>query len=188
MSIDPPDRGPNDPARGQLARGAIDEQTAALASPLARETGARRSLLCFRVAGERFALPAADVQRVFEVQPVRRVPHRRRPGFRGLVAHEGEILLLGSLERLLDLGPPGEARVPANARMVLAGPPGRGWVFEVDSVDGVVQVAEPQLRPAPATLRRGAGTATRRIVQIDGADTALLECDSLLSGWEAAST
>ena len=116
------------------------------------------------------------------------MPHRRRPGFRGLVAHEGEILLLGSLERLLDLGPPGEARVPANARMVLAGPPGRGWVFEVDSVDGVVQVAEPQLRPAPATLRRGAGTATRRIVQIDGVDTALLECDSLLSGWEAAST
>lgn len=186
MSVDLPDRGPDGRARGLHARSAIDEQTAALASPLARETGERLSLLCFRVAGERFALPAADVQRVFEVQPVRRVPHRRRPAFRGLVAHEGEILLLGSLERLLELGPPAEARAPANARMVLVGPPARGWVFEAESVEGVVQVAEPQLRAAPATLRRGAGTATRRIVHIDGLDTALLESDSLLSGWEAA--
>ena len=182
---------PSDPlratARASLSRIAVEEQTLALAAPLARSPGAQVSLLCFRAAGERFAVPAAEVQRVFEVQPVRRVPHRKRAAFRGLVAHEGEILMLGSLEKLLELS--GNSGTEGTlSRMILIGQPGRGWVFQVEAVDGVVRVPESALQAAPSTLRRGLGTATRMIVDIGGNRTALLDSATLILGWEAAAS
>ena len=181
--------GPKRPlARTSALRDAtIAEQTAALAAPIAASTGPLVPLLVFHAAGERFALPAASVQRVFEVRPVRRVPHRRRAAFRGLVAHEGEILLLGSLERLLDLQA-GACTDSARARMVLVGPAGRGWAFEVQAVEGVVQVRPEDIRPAPGTVARGLGAATRALACLDGGDAAVLDADALRAGWEAAST
>jgi len=176
---------PDLPARTRLSDAAIEEQTAALAAPLAGDPGVQRSLLCFRCAGERFAIPAQDVQRVFESTPVRRVPHRDRPAFRGLVAHEGELLLVGSLERLLDLGTATPPPAP-NARMIVVGPEHHGWAFQADAVDGVVRVSEADLLPAPATLRRGLGTATRLLARIDGEQAAVLHTESLLRGWEGA--
>jgi chemotaxis signal transduction protein len=173
------------PSRASLRDATIEEQTAALAAPLAREPGEQLSLLCFRCAGERFAVPAEEVQRVFESLPVRRVPHRGRPAFRGLVAHEGEILLVGSLERLLDLAPVTPPPSPG-ARMIVIGPEHHGWAFQADAVDGVVRLPEAALAPAPATLRRGLGTATRLLARIDDAQAAVLHVDALLSGWEGA--
>lgn len=170
---------------GRLSDVAIAEQTAALAAPLERATGALVPLLVFRAAGERFALPAESVERVFELRPVRRIPHRQRAAFRGMVAHEGEILLVGSLERLLDL----QAEQPTDAskaRMVLIGPAGRGWAFEVASVDGVVQVKASDLRPAPGTVARGLGAATRALARLEAGDAAVLDPDTLRTGWEAA--
>ena len=181
MSAGMPDR----PARTRLSEATLAEQTDALAAPLTREPRDLVSLLLFRCAGERFALPAPDVQRVFEAMPTRRVPHRDRPAFRGLVAHEGEILLVGSLERLLDL-PAATASASTTARMIVIGPEAHGWAFAVDAVDGVVRVSASDLGPAPATLRRGVGTATRLLARIDGAPVAVLQTEALLRGWEGA--
>lgn len=176
---------PDLPARTTLREATIAEQTEALAAPLARDPGPQISLLLFRCAGERFAVSAQDVQRVFEAMPVRRVPHRARAAFRGLVAHEGEILLVGSLERLLDLAP-GTAGTPTSARMIVLGPDTHGWAFQADAVDGVVRVSESDLDAAPATLRRGLGTATRLLTRIDGEQVAVLDIEALLRGWEGA--
>jgi chemotaxis signal transduction protein len=171
-------------ARPMLDARTLDERTASLAAALPADPGPRIALLRFRCGGERFALPARAVERVFGVQPVRRVPHRARPAFRGLVAHEGDLVLVGSLERLLEL--PETPTIEAHARMVLLGPPARGWAFAVDGVDGVAQVPETALRPAPSTVRRGLGTATRMLADIDGHATALLDSDALRTGWEGA--
>lgn len=171
-----------------LTEADLQRHARALASPLPVESGARLSLLCFRAAGERFALPATCVERVFDPQPVRRVPHRDRPSFRGLVAHEGEILPLGSLERLLDL-PAQTAGAPAHPvrRMLLLGPAGRGWAFEAEAVDGVMQVPERDLRPAPVTVARALGSATRMLARLpDGGEAAVLDPEALRAGWEAA--
>ena len=170
---------------GRLSDGAIAEQTASLAAPLERIEGALVPLLVFCAAGERFALPAASVERVFELSTVRRIPHRQRAAFRGMVAHEGEILLVGSLERLLDLQAE-QAADASKARMVLIGPAGRGWAFEVQAVDGVVQVKSSDMRPAPGTVSRGLGAATRALARIDGLDAAVLDPETLRTGWEAA--
>lgn len=176
---------PDVPARARLSESAIEAQTAALAAPLSQDPGAQQPLLCFRCAGERFAVPAQDVQRVFDALPVRRVPHRDRPAFRGLVAHEGELLLVGSLERLLDLGLPTPPPAPG-ARMIVVGPEHHGWAFQVDAVDGVVRMAASELAPAPTTLRRGLGTATRLLARIEGEQVAVLHTEVLLRGWEGA--
>ena len=173
--------------RARLSDRAIEEQTLSLSTPLERVEGAMLALLCFRVAGERFALPAACVERVFSVPAVRRIPHRKRAAFRGMVAHEGEILLLGSLERLLDLSDSKEADV-ASARMVLLSPAGRGWAFEVSGVDGVVQVRQGDLRAAPGTVTRGLGSATRSLVRLPDGEASLLDPDTLRAGWEAAAS
>jgi chemotaxis-related protein WspD len=160
---------------------------AELATPLESAGGARVTLLCFRAAGERFALPASCVERVFAPQPARRVPHRRHAAFRGLVAHEGELLPLGSIERLLDL-PPSSAPTNGTARMLAIGPAGRAWAFEAQSVDGVVSVPEGDLRAAPVTVAKGLGSATRLLARLpDGEEAAVLDPDSLCAGWEAAS-
>jgi chemotaxis signal transduction protein len=178
------------PARARdLSLSAADLQAhaEALAAPLQGDTGARVSLLCFRAAGERFALPAACVERVFDVQPVRRVPHRSQPAFRGLAAHEGEIVPVGSLERLLGLAEVPATGVDRGARMLLLGPAGRGWAFQVHAVDGVVSLAEQDLRPAAATVTRSPGSATRLLARLpDGGEAAVLDPDALRNGWEAA--
>jgi len=176
---------PGVPARARLSESALEAQTAALAAPLSQNPGAQQPLLCFRCAGERFAVPAQEVQRVFDALPVRRVPHRDRPAFRGLVAHEGELLLVGSLERLLDLGPATPPPAPS-ARMIVVGPEHHGWAFQVDAVDGVVRMAASELAPAPTTLRRGLGTATRLLARIEGEQVAVLHTEVLLRGWEGA--
>ena len=171
-----------------LTEAELRERAKALAAPMDADSGPRMPLLCFRAAGERFALPAACIERVFEPQPVRRVPHRDRPAFRGLVAHEGEILPLGSLERLLDL-PRNEASTSTTGvrRMLLLGPAGRGWAFEADSVEGVMPVPEGDLRPAPVTLVRGLGSATRLLARLpDGGEAAVLDPEVLRTGWEEA--
>jgi chemotaxis signal transduction protein len=94
---------------------------------------------------------------------------------------------VGSLERLLDL-PQDSAASPSASRTILIGPIGRGWAFEVDGVDGVHQVPQASLQPAPATLRRALGTATRMLVEVDGHGTALLDPDTLIAGWEGAAS
>ena len=171
--------------RGKHSDAAVAEQTQSLAQPLEQEQAASISLLCFRVANERFALPAPCVERVFLVPVIRRIPHRNRPAFRGMVAHEGEILLMGSLERLLNLESP-VTTDPAKARAVLLAPAGRGWAFEVNQIDGVVQVKETDLRAPPSTVARGLGSATRCLVQLPGGDASVLDPDVLRQGWEAA--
>lgn len=178
---------PMDARRPRLSDVAIEEQTRALAAPVQRAAGESFALLCFQVAGERFALPATSVERVFAVPPIRRIPHRSRPAFRGMLAHEGEILLVGSLERLLDLAGGGDSD-PARARMVLLGPAGRGWAFEASSVDGIVQVQAADTRAAPVTLTRGLGTATRRLVPLLDGEASLLDPEALRRGWEAAAS
>lgn len=168
-----------------LPDAAIDEQTAALAAPADALSGPQVSLLLFRAAGERFALPATSIERVIPIVPVRRVPHRNRPAFRGLLAHEGEIVPTGSLERLLDLGAsePGEA---SNPRFVVLGPAGRAWAFQVDAVDGVFSVPQEAMRPAATTVARAMGSASRLLACVNGAEVAVLDPSVLRTGWEAA--
>jgi chemotaxis signal transduction protein len=171
--------------RRRLPDDALDAQTAALAAPIVPADGDPLALLVFHVGGERFGLPAASVERIFMPAPVRRVPHRSHPAFRGLIAHEGEIVLAASIERLLDLQPRSETSLPWR-RFIMLGPAGRGWAFEVDRVEGVLTVSRGALRPAPMTIARGKGTASRMLAVVDGGEVALLDPEALRAGWEVA--
>jgi len=166
-----------------LSEATIEEQTAALAAAIAPPLTGTVPLLVFRRGGERFAVPATSVHRIVPPLPVRRVPHRGSPAFRGLVAHEGEIIPAGSLERLLEL--PESDTVPR--RMVLIGPAGRTWAFAVDAVDGVHEVPERELRPAPVTVSKARGGACRAVASVEGHQVSVLDASSLCRGWEEAS-
>ena len=167
-----------------LSEAAIDEQTSALAAAIETPGSGLTWLLVFRVSGERMAIAAPCVERVMMPVPLRRVPHRNHPAFRGLVATEGEIVPAGSLERLLDLA---QSPRPADtARLVLLGPAGRAWAFEVDAVEGVHGVMERHIRPAPSTLSREKGSACRLLASLEGGDACVLDAEVLRSGWEAS--
>lgn len=166
-----------------LPADALLEQTRALAAPLGGVQEMPISLLCFRMGEDRFGLPAESVERTFAQVPVRVVPHRRHPAFRGLVAHEGEILLMVSLERLLDL-PAGGERSEEQVRVVVLGPAGRGWAFEVDAIEGVIQARPGELKAAPATVTRGRGSATRSLLTRERREWAVLDPQALRQGWE----
>lgn len=181
-----PDHGPLDRVAVPrlLSEAAIDEQTNALAAAIEAPGSGLTWLLVFRAAGERMAIAAPCIERVMMPAPLRRVPHRTHPAFRGLVATEGEIVPAGSLERLLDL--PQGPRPADTARLVLLGPAGRAWAFEVDAVEGVHGVLERQIRPAPCTVSRGRGSACRFLASLDGGDVCVLDAEVLRSGWEAS--
>ena len=127
----------------------LDRATAELAAPLEARSRARRSLLAFRRGAELFGVPAVDAAKVVSATQVHRVPHRTNAVFRGIANHEGELLLVVSLEAALGL-PPHE--LPERRVMVVLGTGRDRWAFEADMIEGVLDVPANAFRAPPVTV------------------------------------
>jgi chemotaxis-related protein WspD len=80
---------------------------------------------------------------------VHRVPHRTNAVFRGIANHEGELLLVVSLEAALGL-PPHER--PERRVLVVLGTGRDRWAFEADMIEGVLDVPANAFRAPPVTV------------------------------------
>lgn len=163
-------------------------QTRDAALPLAEETGSRKSVLLVEVAGERLALPASFVRRVFAVAAVHRVPHRSNRVLRGLCNLGGRLVLSGSLEALLDLAPSGDGEAAGDARRtLLVGDEAAAWAVEVTRVVGVVRIDPAAMTEPPATVEAARDRFTHRLLvdPLAGESShriALLDGDRVLAG------
>ena len=144
-----------------------------LAQERAQSLREEDTILLFRIGGERFALPANSVLNVFPCTPVRKVPHRTRPPFRGLCCHEGAILLTGLLHVVLDMDMDKNANAKLR-RMIVIGSEDASWAFEVDAVDCIRKVDPSKFRNAPATIPKNASSCTNCIIPMDDGDAMLL--------------
>jgi chemotaxis signal transduction protein len=132
-----------------LSEADLDRATAELAAPLEARSRARRSLLAFRRGAELFGVPAVDAAKVVPATQVHRVPHRTNAVFRGIANHEGELLLVVSLEAALGL-PPHE--LPERRVLVVLGTGRDRWAFEADMIEGVLDVPANAFRAPPVTV------------------------------------
>ncbi|MFO0963360.1 MAG: chemotaxis protein CheW [Phycisphaerales bacterium] len=161
----------------------LDRATAELAAPLEARSRARQSLLVFRRGGELLAVPAAEAAKVVPPQRPHRVPHRSNAIFRGIVNHDGEILLCTALEAALDLP---AADSPPQAKLVVVGTARDRWAFEVDAVEGVVDVAQTAMRDAPVTVTAARSGCARRLARVPMGEAAVLELPLLFAIFRGA--
>lgn len=140
-----------------------------------------RTVLVFRVGGERLALDLGAVASVSDWRVVRTVPHRRDPSLLGIVNIDGELQICVSLEALFDLPPPDLAQPAASARLLVLGRGSREWVVPVAEAIGLKQVVFEELSPVPSTLAKSTSPYVRGLFDMDGQNVGVLDEELLLA-------
>ena len=133
-------------------------------------------LLIVRLAGERVALPAAEVESVVEVEAVTLVP-RAAPHIAGLTALRSRVLTV--IDCAASLNPTKAAMTRRDAVVVVAD--GHPYALLVDGVEDVVE-ASGEARPVRTALRGGWRRVARGTVDADGDWLLLLDLAALIAG------
>lgn len=166
-----------------LSEADLDRATAELAAPLDDRSGGSHSLLMFRRGGEMFAVAAAEAAKVVNATTTHRVPHRSNQVFRGIANHDGEILLCMALEAALGL-PAAEAH--ERPKLVVVGAGRDRWAFEVDAIEGVLDVPEAAFRPAPVTVTAARSGCVRALAASPHGEAVVLDLPRLFSLFRGA--
>ncbi|MFM7144170.1 MAG: chemotaxis protein CheW [Alphaproteobacteria bacterium] len=133
-----------------------------------------RAILLFRLRSEWFGLPADLATEVLEARPIRRVPHRSSPAFRGLVAAGGRLLPCCDPAAVFDV-PEADATSNPAGRLLVVALRGEPWVLLADEIAGLRVVEESAIRPAPSTVALAGGSATSGLVEWKGHRVSLLD-------------
>lgn len=134
-------------------------------------------LLVVRLAGERVALPAADVESVVEIEGLVPVP--------GAAAHVAGLAALRSrvltvIDCLTSLDP--SRRLPAEAReAVMAVVDGHPYALLVEAVEDVIE-ASGERQPAAASLAGGWRRIGRGTIEAEGDLLLLADVEALIAG------
>ena len=132
-------------------------------------------LLIVRLAGERVALPAAEVEAVVEIEGVTPVP--------GAAAHVAGLSALRSrVVTLIDCARSVGSlcgAVPRDAAVVVVD--GHPYALLVDCVEDVVP-ATSELRPLPGSLESGWSRAVRGCIEAEGDLILFLDIPALIAG------
>ncbi|HEX8062567.1 MAG TPA: chemotaxis protein CheW [Allosphingosinicella sp.] len=134
-------------------------------------------LLIVRLAGERVALPAADVESVVEIDSLTPVPGAAGH-VAGLAALRSRVLTV--IDCLASLDP--SRRLPAGAReAVMAVVDGHPYALLVEAVEDVVE-ASAERRPAAASLAPGWRRIGRATIEAEGDLLLVADVEALIAG------
>lgn len=137
--------------------------------------------LLFRVHGEWLALPGRVVQEVAELRTVRSLPHRRSDAVLGLINLRGQLLVLVSLARLLEITP---GAVPAGTlhfpRLLVVGSPDRRIALTVDEVSGIRRYTNAERSEVPGTLHHAQAARCSAMIRFGDCAAGLLDPERLL--------
>ena len=157
----------------------IESWTSLLAEEKVTAETATAPHLVFRVGHAWLAFSAVSLREITEPSVVRSVPHRPREVLLGLVNVRGELYPCVSLHTLF--GEETAAHHSRTARFLVARWEGEDWVFPVDQVDGMHDVAVKDIEPLPVTLTNVAVVYTQGLFHYDGRTVAIID-ESLLFG------
>ena len=131
-------------------------------------------LLIVRIAGERVALPAGEVECVVDLEDVVPVP-RTAPHVAGLAALRSRVLTV--IDARVSLG-----GKPTDSREAVVVPAdGHAFALVVDAVEDVVE-AEGALQPAAVPLAPGWSRVARGTVEAGGGLVLVLDPQALVTG------
>ena len=145
----------------------------------------RVALLVMDLAGQRFALPADQVEEVLaRTAEVAAVPGAH-PNALGAMEHRGGVVPLFSLAGLLALG---DAQSGGRGQVAIVRVGGGLVGLVVERVRAVLHVAQERLEPVPGVLLRGASEAAIQAICRPGSGErliAVLDADHLLASGSA---
>ncbi len=133
--------------------------------------------LVFRIGQVWFAFAAASLREITQPRIIRRVPHRPVENLLGLVNVRGELHPCVSLHLLF--GEQASTTAARTGRFFVARWNSGDWVFPVDQVEGMHDIAEPQIEPLPATLKSVGAVYTKGLFRSGDKSVAIID-DSLL--------
>ena len=134
-------------------------------------------LLIVRLAGERIALPAAEVDSVVEIEALTPVPGAA-PHVAGLAALRSRVLTVIDCLASLD---PSLSRAEAAAEAVMTIVDGHPYVLLVDAVEDVVE-ADGECQAGSASLSGGWKRIARGTIEAEGDLLLLADVEALIAG------
>ncbi len=138
----------------------------------------RLSLLVLRIGSDWLAFETKRVRELVVPTEPHPVPHRRKPGFRGVVTVRGHIHPCIDLGVLL-----GCANAPTNnssPRMVLINDDSGCFAFVADEVDNLHILANTRITEPPISIRDAKPSYINGMVRITERDVALLDEEFLM--------
>jgi chemotaxis-related protein WspD len=157
----------------------IESWTSILAEEKTTAQGITVPHLVFRVGQAWLAFPATSLREITEPGVVRSVPHRPREILLGLANVRGELHPCASLHKLF--GEETAAHPPRTARFLVARRAGEDWVFPVDQIEGMFDVAEQDIEPLPITLTNVDVVYTQGLFHSGEKTVAIIDEDLLFS-------
>jgi chemotaxis-related protein WspD len=157
----------------------LESWTSLLAEEKVAQEAATSPHLVFRVGQVWLAFPATSLREITEPSVIRSVPHKPREVLLGIVNVRGELYPCVSLHTLF--GEEAAGQRYRTARFLVARWTGEDWVFPVDQVDGMHDVAVKDIEPLPVTLTNVAVVYTQGIFHCDGKTVAIID-ENLLFG------
>ncbi len=140
-----------------------------------------QTFLTLRLGGQHFALSVAPVREILDEQPVATLPEAA-PDVIGLIDVRGESVMVMDVSRRLGVVPATEG----NRRIVVlerAGDYGRPVGMLADQVLSVVEIAGPEIEPAPRAPASGpAPRLLQGIARLGGNMVLVLDHEALLGG------
>ena len=133
-------------------------------------------LLIVRLAGERVAMPAAEVESVVEIEGLTPVPGAAAH-IAGLAALRSRVLTV--IDCVASLEPGRRAEEARDAVVVVTD--GHPYALLVDGVEDVVEASE-ELRPVRTALTGGWRRVARGTVEAEGDLLLLLDLNALIAG------
>jgi chemotaxis-related protein WspD len=133
--------------------------------------------LVFRIGETWLAFRATTLREITTPSVIRSVPHRPREVLLGLVNVRGELHPCVSLHSLFGEETAGLQR--RTARFLVARQGHLDWVFPVDQVDGMHEVAADTIEGLPATLERIEVAYTRGLFRSGDKTVAVIDEDLL---------
>ena len=134
-------------------------------------------LLIVTIAGERIAIPAADVESVVELEALIPVP-RAAAHVAGLAALRSRVLTVIDCIASLELPSKGSQSLK---EAIIVEADGHHYALLVESVEDVVEV-EIEVRPVRTSLKGGWRRVARGMIEVGGDLLLLVETHALLGG------
>ena len=134
-------------------------------------------LLIVTIAGERIAIPAADVESVVELEALIPVP-RAAAHIAGLAALRSRVLTVIDCFASLELDSNGRKGLK---EAIIIEADGHPYALLVDSVEDVVEV-DAEVRPVRTSLKGGWRRAARGMIEVGGDLLLLVNTQALLAG------
>jgi len=134
-------------------------------------------LLIVTIAGERVAIPAADVESVVELEGLTPVPRAARH-VAGLSALRSRVLTVIDCFASLELG---RAAEKATREAIVVEADGHPYALIVDSVEDVVET-EGDVKPVRSSLSGGWRRVAKGMVEAEGDLLLLIDTQAVLAG------